>query len=170
MGSFWSYVKQKGAAMRLRLFCKWQAFRDKMRHKRRVVILDTDTFKERISFELSGTHLITIVGISSIVLITFTTIIIAFTPLRSIIPGYVNPAMVEQTYRNSQTIDSLLSVLDAQEQMIAKIQDIVEGKDMSTFDQNTTDTVDDADIAYTHSSADRELRKEIEHRSSKTKK
>lgn len=161
--------EQKGTVKRLRLFRNWQSLRERMRHKRRVVVLDTDTFKERLSFELTGIRLVTMVGLVAIVVVVLTALIIAFTPLRVIIPGYVNPTMVEQTYHNARTIDSLQSVLDAQEQMIAKIQDIVAGKDMSTLD-SITDTIDQTEITYTHSKADTELRREVERHSSRNRK
>ena len=148
--------------MRLRLFHNNGNFRERMRHKRRIVVMDTETFKEHFSFELTGTKVVTVLGIGAMLLIALTAVLIAFTPLRGIIPGYVNPAMVEQTYQNARTIDSLESVISAQEMMIAKIQDIVAGKDMSAFDQVIEDTVDDGEIAYTHSEADKKLRREME--------
>ena len=157
-------MKEKGAALRLRLFSKWQDFREKMRHKRRIVVLDTETFKEHFSLELSASTVFVTVGASAIVLVILTTLLIVFTPLREMVPGYVNPDMVEQTYRNARTIDSLENIIDAQEQMISNIQDVIEGKDLSTFDLPAEDTTADEEIVYTHSRADRELRREIEHR------
>lgn len=162
-------MKEKGAAMRLRLFSKWQDFREKMRHKRRIVVLDTETFKEHFSLELSAANVFVAVGGSAIILVAITVLLVVFTPLREIVPGYVNPDMVEQTYRNAQTIDSLERLVDAQERMIANIQDVIDGKDLSSFDMPTTDTVVDDDIAYTHSQADRELRQEIEQNNSRNR-
>ena len=158
----WSRMKEKGAAMRLRLFNKWQVFREKMRHKRRIVVLDTETFKEHFLLELSASNVFVAVGGSVIVLVAITVVLVIFTPLREIVPGYVNPEMVEQTYRNAQTIDSLERLVDAQEKMIANIQDVIDGKDLSTFDITPADTTADEEITYTHSRADRELRHEIE--------
>jgi len=155
-------LKAKGAAMRLRLFSKWQNFRERMRHKRRIVVLDTETFKEHFSLELSASNVFVVVGASVIVLIVLTTLLIIFTPLRGMVPGYVNPEMVEQTYRNAQTIDSLEHIIDAQNHMIANIQDIIDGKEISSIDIPTSDSLSDEEIAFTHSQADKELRREIE--------
>ena len=38
-------IKEKGAAMRLRLSDKWQDLRERMHHKHRFVVIDTDTFR-----------------------------------------------------------------------------------------------------------------------------
>jgi len=165
--SLWSRMKEKGAAMRLRLFSKWQTFREKMRHKRRIVVLDTETFKEHFSLELSASNVFVTVGVSAILLVALTVVLVIFTPLREIVPGYVNPEMVEQTYRNAQAIDSLEHLVDAQERMIANIQDVIDGKDLATFDTATEDSTADEEINYTHSRADRELRHEIEQRRSR---
>ena len=67
---------------------------DVIKHKHRFVVMDTDTFKEKFSFQLSGTNLFVTVGISIIVLVLITTILIAFTPMREWIPGYTNTQMV----------------------------------------------------------------------------
>ena len=160
-------MKEKGAAMRLRLFSNWQSFREKMRHKRRIVVLDTETFKEHFSLELSAANVFVTLGTGAILLVALTVLLVVFTPLREIVPGYVNPEMTEQTYRNAQAIDSLERIIDAQEKLIANIQDVIEGKDLATFDLTEEDTAANKDIAYTHSHADSELRNEIEHKSSR---
>jgi hypothetical protein len=41
-------IKEKGAALRLRLSNNWQDFRERMHHKHRLVLMDTDTFKENV--------------------------------------------------------------------------------------------------------------------------
>ena len=61
---------------------------DVIKHKHRFVVMDTDTFKEKLSFQLSGVNLFVAVGATIIVLILLTTVLIAFTPMREWIPGY----------------------------------------------------------------------------------
>ena len=169
--TLWKKITEKGVALWLRLSGKWTRFREAMRHKLRVVVIDSDTFKEHLSIELTKTNLFVAVGIGVIVLVVLTTLLIAFTPMREIIPGYVNPKMVEQTYRNAQTIDSLERLVDAQEQMIANIQAVINGEDLSLLNPPVHDTLGESDVAYTHSSADSALRREIEHKQeSKSKK
>lgn len=52
-------------------------FRELMRHKHKFVVMDTNTFTEKFSFQLSGTNLFVGVGIAAIVLVALTTLLIA---------------------------------------------------------------------------------------------
>ena len=60
---------------------------DVIKHKHRFVVMDTDTFKEKFSFQLSGINLFVTIGITVIVFILLTTVLIAFTPLRECYGG-----------------------------------------------------------------------------------
>ena len=153
---------KKGAAMRLRLSDKWQDFQERMRHKHRLVVLDTDTLQEKFSMELTGLNLFTYVGISAIVLIILTSLLIAFTPLRNLVPGYIKPELKEEAIRNAQTIDSLEVIIDQHEQHIAIIQDVLNGKEFRTEKDTATHQVADEEVVYRHTRADSLLRQEIE--------
>ena len=148
--------------MRLRLSSKWQDFRERMRHKHRLMVLDTDTLQEKFSMELTGLNLFTYLGISVIVLIVLTSLLIAFTPLRNLVPGYIKPELKEETVRNAQIIDSLEVIIDQHEQHIAIIQDVLNGKEFRAEKDTTTKAVADEKIIYRHTRADSLLRKEIE--------
>lgn len=153
---------KKGAAMRLRLSDKWQDFRERLRHKHRLVVLDTDTLQEKFSMELTGLNLFTYVGISVIVLIILTSLLIAFTPLRNLVPGYIKPELKEEVIRNAQTIDSLEVIIDQHEQHIAIIQDVLNGKEFRTEKDTATHKVAEEEVVYRHTRADSLLRQEIE--------
>ena len=155
-------IKEKGAAMRLRLSDKWQDFRERMRHKHRLMVLDTDTLQEKFSMELTGLNLFTYLGISVIVLIVLTSLLIAFTPLRNLVPGYIKPELKEQTIKNAQIIDSLEVIIAQHEQHIAIIQDVISGKEMRTEKDTVTQSVEDEEIVYRHTRADSLLRQQIE--------
>ena len=153
---------KKGAAMRLRLSDKWQDFRERMRHKHRLMVLDTDTLQEKFSMELTGLNLFTYLGISVIVLIVLTSLLIAFTPLRNLVPGYIKPELKEEAVRNAQIIDSLEVIIDQHEQHIAIIQDVLNGKVFRAEKDTATQTVTDEEVVYRHTRADSLLRQEIE--------
>lgn len=163
-------LKEKGAAMRLRLFSSWEQFRERMRHKRRLVILDADTLEEKHSYELTGTNVFTTITVGVVILVVLTTLLIAFTPLRGIIPGYVSPELMEQSYSNTRAIDSLERMVDAQNQMIANIQAAVDGKAAPALHTDVLDTAGETEAVYRHSRADSLLRRDIEQRMSNQKK
>lgn len=156
-----------------RLWNRRHVIDDIVKHKHRFVVMDTDTYKEKISFQLSGINIFVFMGITALVLVFLTAMLLAFTPLRELIPGYTNTKMVEQTYKNARVIDSLESQLKAQEEMLADIQYVMLGKDPAerhkTVQQERTDSVKVKPTPYVRSKADTLLRKEVETRESVSK-
>lgn len=139
---------------------------DVIKHKHRFVVMDTDTFKEKFSFQLSGINLFVTVGVTVIVFIILTTVLIAFTPLREWIPGYTDNAMVEQTYANAHKIDSLETLLSEQEWMVGTIQAVLSGKEMGreadSLLADSASTLQQVAAVYRRSAEDSLLRREVE--------
>ena len=144
---------------------------DVIKHKHRFVVMDTDTFKEKFSFQLSGANLFVTIGITVIVLIVLTSVLIAFTPLRELIPGYTNTDMVEQTYLNAKKIDSLENELANQEWLVATMQAVLRGEAVDdAFDSvrsDSTATLHQVAAVYRHSREDSLLRQEVEQEDSR---
>lgn len=148
-----------------RLWNGRHVIQDLVKHRHRFVVLDTETYKEKISFQLSGLHLFVYVGITALVLIVLTAVLLAFTPLRELIPGYTNTRMEKQTYANARIVDSLEQQVAAQEEMLADIQDIMLGRDPALRHAvPTSDTGKVTMTSYTRSESDSLLRVEIESR------
>ena len=139
---------------------------DVIRHKHRFVVMDTDTFKEKFSFQLSGINLFVTIGVTIIVLIILTTVLIAFTPLREYIPGYTDTDMIEQTYVNARKIDSLEVMLSDKEWMIATMQAVLRGEQIGSDAEvginDSTSTLEQVTKAYRHSKEDSLLRLDVE--------
>lgn len=136
---------------------------DVIKHKHRFVVMDTDTFKEKFSFQLSGINLFVTVGVTFIVLILLTTILIAFTPMREWIPGYANTAAVEQTYSNAKKLDSLQVQLENQEWMVATLQAVLRGEKIGETPQvDSSTTLQQLAIVYRRSKEDSLLRLDVE--------
>jgi len=79
----------------------------KLLHKYRLVILNEDTFEERLSFKLTRLNVFVLLALSSIFLIAATTVLIAFTPLKEYIPGYSSTALKKKATILSYKTDSL---------------------------------------------------------------
>ena len=90
---------------------KRKQFKKRLLHKYRLVILNEDTFEERISFKLSRFNVFVVGTLFTVFLIAVTTILIAFTPLREYIPGYSSTRLKKQAIVNADKIDSLEQVL-----------------------------------------------------------
>lgn len=144
-----------------------------LKHKHRLIVMDSDTFTEKFTFNLSGINLFTAVGLSIIALIVLTIVLVAFTPLREYIPGYSNEEMEILTYKNTEKIDSLSNVINQQELMLKNIKMIVYGEDIPNvkYQSTTKDSLKNYDdIQLKRSKADSLLRLSFEQSQSSTKK
>ncbi len=79
----------------------------KLTDKYRLVVLNENTFEERFSLKLSRLNVFVLGGVFSILLIGFTTLLIAFSPLKEYIPGYSSTALKRKATKLSFETDSL---------------------------------------------------------------
>lgn len=140
--------------------------RETIKRKSRFVVMDSETFEEHFSFQLTGANLFVTIGVTVIVLILLTTILIAFTPLREWIPGYTDTYTIEQTIDNARKIDSLETLVDEQAWMLNTIQAALRGEPLGLSEEGDgTDSavnLQQAALAYSHSKEDTLLRQEVE--------
>ncbi len=113
---------------------------DVMKNKHRFVVIDEETYKEKMSFQLSGINLFVTIGVVIIVFVLLTFLLIAFTPLRELIPGYTNPKMSEQAYANAVAIDSLEYALSVQSRQLQDIKAIMMGENPDSLHLARRDT------------------------------
>ena len=135
----------------------------KLKHKYRLVILNEDTFEEKMSLRLSQLNVFVTIGISSLVLIALVILLIAFTPLREFIPGYANVTIRKQGISNTLKLDSL-SVAIAQKGMyINNLKHIIQGEPIQ-YDETTVidSTANYSGITNTPVEEDSVLRNMIE--------
>lgn len=106
---------------------KRKEIKRKLLHKYRLVILNESTFEEKISFKLSRLNVFVTGSLAVIGLIAFTTVLIAFTPLREYIPGYSSTALKRQATELTYKTDSLLTVLNYTNKYIDNIRMVLRG-------------------------------------------
>ena len=107
---------------------KKQRLKKKLLHKYRLVILNEDTFEERISFKLTRLNVFVLVTFSVILLIVLTTFLIAFTSLREYIPGYSSTALKQQAIDLNEEIDSLKLVARRDSIYLNSIRNVLTGE------------------------------------------
>lgn len=137
---------------------------NKLRSKYRLVILNDDTFEEKLSFKLSRLNVFLVTGLSAIFLIAGTIVLIAFTPLREYIPGYSSTALRKQAFQLAISTDSLAQQLAYQNLYIKNVQSIINGEftaDMSN-EEMMDSTLKKAQIDLSISEKDSLLRKQVE--------
>jgi hypothetical protein len=96
--------------------------------KNRLVILNEDTFEEIFSFKLNLMNVFVAATIGAIFLISVTTFIIAFTPLREFIPGYSSSKLKRDATVLALKSDSLTIALKKNDAYIQSIQKVLNGE------------------------------------------
>ena len=102
--------------------------RRKLLDKYRLVVLNEDTFEERISLKLTRLNVFVVVSLLAIFLVLSTLIIIAFTPLREYIPGYSSTALKKQATELTFKTDSLQQVITMNDRYYESIKKVLQGE------------------------------------------
>lgn len=100
----------------------------KLKSKYRLVILNDDTFEEKLSIKLSRINVFVLVGGSAILLAVGMIFLIAFTPLREYIPGYSSNSVRQEAIKLDLKADSLSRELALHNQQLRTIQNIINGE------------------------------------------
>ena len=124
---------------------KSRKIKKKLLHKYRLVVLNEDTFEERVSFKLNRLNVFVFSIISALLLIAGTTVLIAFSPLREYIPGYSSTKLKKQATTLSFKADSLQQAITINQQYISSIRKVLSG-DVKTVHFNKDSIVDAARI------------------------
>ncbi|KQC30613.1 M23 family metallopeptidase [Flagellimonas eckloniae] len=106
---------------------KRKEIKRKLLHKYRLVILNENTFEEKISFKLSRLNVFVTGSLFIIVLIGLTSLLIAFTPLREYIPGYSSTRLKRQATELTYKTDSLVTVLNYTNRYLDNVRLVLRG-------------------------------------------
>ena len=107
---------------------KKKKFFDRLLIKNRLIILNEDTFEEIFSFKLNIMSVFVSLSLGAIFLISITTVLIAFTPLREFIPGYSSSQLKRDATVLALKSDSLTTALKKNEAYIKSIQKVLNGE------------------------------------------
>ena len=102
--------------------------RKKLFNKYRLVILNEDTFEEKLSFKLTRLNVFVFGGLFSILLIIGTTYLIAFTGLKEYIPGYSSTKLKKEATLLVYKTDSIQQVLEVNNLYLQKVKELLTGK------------------------------------------
>lgn len=100
----------------------------KLLDKYRLVILNDDTFEEKLSFRLSRMNVFVVTGMIAIILIFLTSYLIAFTPLKEYIPGYNDTNVQEELYELQLKADSLEKAFKSKDLYITNMRRVLSGE------------------------------------------
>jgi len=94
----------------------------------RLIIYNDSTIQTVFSIKLTPIKVLTLGSLGAILLILFTTVIIAYTPLRENIPGYPSAKVRQQILHNYILVDSLENEINIRDNYFLKIKSIFQGE------------------------------------------
>jgi hypothetical protein len=133
--------------------------------KNRLIILNEDSFEEIFSLKLTLMNVFVFATLGAIIIITITTFIIAFTPLREYIPGYTSSSLKKNATELALKSDSLAFAIKKNEVYLQSIQKVLNGNleyakvNKDSILAITVDTLPDLQLEPTE--AELKLRKEV---------
>jgi len=107
---------------------KERNFKQKLINKYRLVVINEDTFEEKLTFKLTRLNVFIFSGLFSVFLVVGTIFLIAFTPLREYIPGYSSTKLKREATQLIYKVDSLEQVLEVNNVYINKIREVLTGE------------------------------------------
>lgn len=112
----------------------WRNFK----FKYKLTIINENTLEEVVGLHVSKLNGVSVLLCAVTVIFLIAATIIAFTPLRNYLPGYMNSEVRELVVTNALRVDSLQQLLNRQNLYIMNIQDIFSGK----VDVDTVSSID----------------------------
>lgn len=117
---------------------KRKKLKENLFNKRRLIILNEDTFEETFSLKLTLMNVFVVATLGTIIITFVTTFIIAFTPLREFIPGYSSSKLKREATELALKSDSLSRALKKNEAYIQSIQKVLTGElEFSKFNKDS---------------------------------
>lgn len=104
-----------------------KAFWNNIKFKYKLTIINENTLEEVAGIRVSKLNGLSVLLTVITVIFVIAATIIAFTPLRNYLPGYMNSEIRAQVVENALRVDSLQQLVDRQNLYIMNIQDIFSG-------------------------------------------
>lgn len=130
----------------------------------RLVIQEEKTYEEKFSLKLSRSNVFLIGTFISLIIISITTVIIFFTPVREYIPGYDTTKMRVQAINNLEKLDSLINQLSTNENYLKSVFKTINGEEYKNIYTNESQriSVDLSELDMSLRAEDSILRKIVE--------
>ncbi|HEX2935030.1 MAG TPA: M23 family metallopeptidase [Bacteroidales bacterium] len=134
----------------------------RLKHKYRLVFFNDNTFEEVWHLRLSLYNVLSVAGTISILLVLFVIVLMAFTPLRELIPGYPDESMRASIFKSALRLDSLQEELRKRDQYFLNLNALISGKEPMQFEAQSDTSKNVKNVKFTKSVHDSLLRQRIE--------
>ena len=105
-----------------------KAFWHNIKFKYKLTVINENTLEEIVGIHVSKLNGLSVLLSACTIIFLIAATIIAFTPLRNYLPGYMNSEVRAQVVSNALRADSLQQELERQNRYVMNIQDIFSGK------------------------------------------
>jgi murein DD-endopeptidase MepM/ murein hydrolase activator NlpD len=112
-------------------------FWEKFRHLYRLSIYRDETFEEVLNFRLTKLNVMAFVGLWIFLFLIIVISVIAYTPVRELIPGYPDQGTIRSIYMNNFRLDSLEQEIEKRDAYFENMRRIIAGDDpLDSFPRN----------------------------------
>ena len=101
--------------------------KQRLLNKYRLVVLNEETYEERISYKLTRLNIFLFAALTSTLLVITTISLIAFTSIKEYIPGYDSTLLRQKAVENIETLDSLEKVIQTNQKFINSVGAVILG-------------------------------------------
>ena len=115
-----------------------RSFWEKFRHKYRLSIYRDETFEEVLNLRLTQLNVMAIVGVGIFLFLMIVISVIAYTPVRELIPGYPDENTVRNIYLNNYRLDSLELEIAKRDAYFENLRRIIAGESRRTLTTRRT--------------------------------
>ena len=102
--------------------------KERLLNKYRLVILNEETYEERISYRLNRLNIFLLTAFMALIIVITTICLIAFTSIKEYIPGYDSTALRTVASQNIERLDSLTFVMEKNQEFINSIGAVILGE------------------------------------------
>jgi len=128
----------------------------------RLIIYNDSTIQTVWSIKLTPIKVLTLGSLGAILLILFTTVIIAYTPLRENIPGYPSAKIRQEILHNYIMVDSLENEIKTRDNYFNKIKTLFQGEVPPDETASSDSGLKTYDVKFKTSSADSMFRDKLQ--------
>ena len=138
--------------------------KERLLNKYRLVILNEETYEERISYRLNRLNIFLLTAFMALIIIITTICLIAFTSIKEYIPGYDSTDLRTVAAQNIEKLDSLTFVMEKNQEFINSIGAVILGEATEEeFKKETViNRVDISDLDFKTNLEDSLLRRIVE--------
>jgi len=133
----------------------------KLKSRFRLTVLNEKTFEEQFSYSLTPLNLIILLGGFLLVFGTLFYLLVAYTPIKTLLPGYADGSFNTEAMEARLRVDSLTEAMREKDRYLADFRVILSGGELSNAADTGAHQLQQANLNYQVSDLDEALRSKI---------